>query len=373
MPKKFIILLEDDWEVWGNGLGNVAQLQYLPSLFLMKTLKKLGATMTFMVEVVQQLRYYEHDITDRNLHLQRKLWEENVLLMKDYGFDVQLHLHPQWFRAKQQGQHFLLNSNWNIGRYSAADQAVIVGEGIDYLETLVRQVDPAYKTIAFKGGSWGLQPSETLFAALEGKGVRIVMGVRNGLRLPNSGTDYTNTEERVMPYYPDYTDIRKVSREKTDIVIIPQPEYSPSLIPMMALGWDMVRQKYLAPDLSAYYYGEPVPAEIRKLSPLIDEKKLKWGAKPYQTHLKIGNQPYTYLKASFDDVIKRLDAEPGDRIPILLEAHTKNFLYHYAPIEKFLHYILDRYGDKVEFGTMTQYLGELDRNAGMIRRKSTNN
>ena len=131
MPKKFIILLEDDWEVWGNGLGNVAQLQYLPSLFLMKTLKRLGATMTFMVDVVHQMRYLEADIKDKSLQIQRKLWEENVLLMKDYGFDVQLHLHPQWHNATQKGQHFFLNSNWNIGRYSPQEQEIIVGEGID--------------------------------------------------------------------------------------------------------------------------------------------------------------------------------------------------------------------------------------------------
>ena len=93
-----------------------------------------------------------------------------------------------------------------------------MSEGIDYLQQLIRQVDPEYKTIAFKGGSWGLQPSENLFNLLGRNGIRIVMGVRNDLRLPKSGTDYTNTEERVMPYYPDYKDIRKVS-DKTEMSV----------------------------------------------------------------------------------------------------------------------------------------------------------
>ena len=370
MPKKFIILLEDDWEVWGNGLGNVAQLQYLPSLFLMKTLKRLGATMTFMVDVVHQMRYLEADIQDKSLQIQRKLWEENVLLMKDYGFDVQLHLHPQWHNAIQKGQHFHLNANWNIGRYSRAEQEIIVGEGIDYLEQLVRQVDPTYKTIAFKGGSWGLQPSENLFSILERKGIRIVMGVRNGLKLPISGTDYTDTEETVMPYYPDYTDIRKIASEKKGIVIIPQPEYSPSLVSMLALGYDMVKQKILRLDDTAHFYGEPVPLEIRHLSPLMDEKKLQFRSNPYQTHLKVGNQPYTYLKSSIDAVMGRLKDVPGERIPIILESHTKNFLQHYKPIERFLEYILQRYGDIAEFGTLSGFLNELESNPGMIKIKS---
>ena len=42
MKKRFNILIEDDWEVMGNGLGNVAQLQYLPSMFFMKLAKRLG-------------------------------------------------------------------------------------------------------------------------------------------------------------------------------------------------------------------------------------------------------------------------------------------------------------------------------------------
>jgi hypothetical protein len=336
----------------------------------MKTLRNLGGNMTFMVDVVHQLRYLKPDITDRNLHVQRRLWEENVLLMKDYGFDVQLHLHPQWHSAIRNGDHFYLNNVWNIGLYSAQEQCAIITEGIDYLQQLVRQVDPDYKTIAFKGGSWGLQPSEHLFKVLGKSGIRVVMGVRNDLRLPKSGTDYSNTEERVMPYYPDYTDIRKVSTKKEDIVIIPQPEYSPRIFPMISLGLDMIRQKFFGRDDTRYYYADPIKREILSLSPLLDEKKLNWSWNPYKTHLKIGNQPYSYLKASFDEIMDRFRNDPRQRIPIVMESHTKNYLLHYKPIAKFLHYIMDKYGDLVEFGTLSSFYRELQEDPGMIVVKS---
>ena len=51
-----------------------------------------------------------------------------------------------------------------------------------------------------------------------------------------------------MPYYPDYNDIRKVSANKEQIVIIPQPEYSPTFLPMLILGIDMVKQKLFGRD-----------------------------------------------------------------------------------------------------------------------------
>ena len=85
---KIIVIIEDDWELRGNGLGNVAYLQYLPSLFLMNIAKKFGIKITFMVEVMQQLAFLKHVNKDRNIKIQARIWEENVLLMKESGFDV---------------------------------------------------------------------------------------------------------------------------------------------------------------------------------------------------------------------------------------------------------------------------------------------
>src|SRR4051812_13708019 len=109
MSKKFCVLIEDDWEVLGNGLGNVAYHQYIPSLAFMKMAKKMGIRISFMVDVVQQL-IYQKPQADYNITLQKKLWDENVILMKQYGFDVQLHLHPQWYNAVKKDDHFHLSN-----------------------------------------------------------------------------------------------------------------------------------------------------------------------------------------------------------------------------------------------------------------------
>ena len=122
MEKKFCILIEDDWEVLGNGLGNVAQLQYLPSLYFMKLAKRLGINLTFMVEVVQQLEFIKHLDQDYNIRVQKNLWDDNIRLMIDYGFDVQLHLHPQWLNAEYKDDYFFLRDNWNMGKYEPAER-----------------------------------------------------------------------------------------------------------------------------------------------------------------------------------------------------------------------------------------------------------
>jgi hypothetical protein len=370
MKKRFNILIEDDWEVMGNGLGNVAQLQYLPSMFFMKLARRLGIRMTFMVDVVQQLVQKNHIHSDYNLKLQKNLWDDTVLLMKSYGFDVQLHLHPQWMNATLKDDYFYLGNNWNFGRYSAADQEMLIGESINYLEDLITPIDPEYKVIAYKGGSWGLQPSGDLLRNMEKYGIRIVMGVRKGMTLQGNGVDYTTLEESNMPYYPVYDDLCKVSAEKKEIMIIPLQIVTPGIKGLSFLAVDMLKRKISKKDSIRHYYSGEVPSKIIELSPLSEDSRPKFPFVNYKTHLKIGNQPYSYLKASFDQVINRLEQTPFERIPILIECHTKQYNHYYKDIERFLSYVLEKYGDVAEFSSLTDFLKETDVQKDIIKLKT---
>lgn len=370
MSKRFNILIEDDWEVMGNGLGNVAQLQYLPSMFFMKLAKRLGIRLTFMVDVVQQLVYKDHIQSDYNLKLQKNLWDDTVLLMKSYGFDVQLHLHPQWLNAKLKDDFFYLGNNWNFGRYSQADQETIIRDSINYLHELIRPVDPDYKVVAYKGGSWGLQPSGDLLRNMEKYGIKLVTGVRKGMYLPGNGVDYRNLEEPVMPYYPDYDDLCKISPEKKEIIIIPLQTVTPGIKGLGYLAVDLFKRKISKKDSLRHYYDDKIPEKIYELSPIAEESKPKFPFISYKTHLKIGNQPFQYLKTSFDQVINQLADTPYERIPILIECHTKQYNNYYGDIERFLSYVLNKYGDVVDFSTLSGFLKEVQTNAEMVKLKT---
>jgi hypothetical protein len=369
MKKRFNILIEDDWEVMGNGLGNVAQLQYLPSLFFMKLARRLGIKMTFMVDVAQQLLYIDHFDSDYNLRLQKNLWDDTILLMKSYGFDVQLHLHPQWMNATLKDEFFYLGNAWNFGKYSNSVQEALIAESINYLETLILPVDPNYKVIAYKGGSWGLQPSSDLLRNMEKYGIRIVMGVRKGMYLPANGVDYTTLEEPIMPYYPDFNDICKISSERKGIFVIPLQVVSPGIKSLGFLAINMIKSKISKKDSMRHYYNDRIPAKIKELSPLSKDSKPKFPFISYKTHLKIGNQPYAYLKASFDQVMKRLTKTSFERIPILIECHTKQYNNYYEDIERFLSYILEKYSEIAEFSSLTEFLKETDVNSNLVKLK----
>ena len=54
---EIVIAIEDDWELMGNGSGNVAQLQYLPALFLMNAAQERDIPLSFMVDVMQEIAF----------------------------------------------------------------------------------------------------------------------------------------------------------------------------------------------------------------------------------------------------------------------------------------------------------------------------
>jgi len=373
MDKKFSVIIEDDWELLGNGLGNVASHQYLPSLVFMKMAKKLDIKLTFMVDAAQQLEFNKYQDRDANFRLQKNLWDNSISLMREYGFDVQLHLHPQWLNASLNGDLYYLNNNWNIGKYDSLSQQNLIKNAINYLHALIRKYEPDYEVIAYKGGSWGLQPSENLFRSLEEEGIKIVMGVRKGMYIPENGVDYKNLEEEFLPYYPLYKDIQQVSNKTEKIFIIPLQSYQPGLGSLASLYLDMVQKKITKKSVLKYYYQSEIDNKILNLSPLNSNKKLQFGLHPYRTHLKIGNQPFGYLKNSFDATIERLKHINKTNIPIVIETHTKQFHDHYADIEKFLIYIKNKYDDSIEFKDITTYYKELKDSSEIVVGKKENN
>jgi hypothetical protein len=72
---KIYIALVDDWELKGNGLGEVKDLQYIPALKLMDLYEKLGVKATFMVEAFQRIAFEKFKDNYKEIDLQCKYWD----------------------------------------------------------------------------------------------------------------------------------------------------------------------------------------------------------------------------------------------------------------------------------------------------------
>src|SRR5574338_316494 len=202
------LALVDDWELSGNGSGNIRQLQFEPLRRLVSSYDRLGIHGSFNAEVMQQLTFRQHQHQHKDLEVLADEWDETVRQTFRQGHDIQLHIHPQWWNAEYQDGRWKLSSDWSILNYARADALQMLQRGKDYLENLLKDLDPNHRCVSFRSGAWCIAPSPHMLQLLADVGIvfdmSIVAGVKYDTR--NIKLDYTCCEEDFLPYYPLMTD-----------------------------------------------------------------------------------------------------------------------------------------------------------------------
>ncbi len=337
------IIIEDDWELKGNGLGNVASHQYLPSLFFMKMAKKYNFNISFMVDVAQQLEFLK--IKKKNIDIQTQLWKSIVELMKINGFDVQLHIHPQWINSSYIENYFHLTNNWNIALIKNKN---IINNSIKYLKDIIKPIDINYKIHSFKAGGWAIQPFNNIVKNLINNDIKIIIGPRKNMKNDLMNINYKNMQEDIYPYYPDYNDINRISSTQKNIFVIPLSHIKINFLELLYSNPinSYINKKH---QLETYF---KIPSYIKKLKQNKGETIINNIFRKVDTHMKIGNQHYKYLLKTFNITLNKY--KKLDKIaPIIFETHTKDFIYNYKNIDKFFNKITKN--KNIYFITLTEF------------------
>lgn len=213
------IALVDDWEIRGNGLGDVKTLQYDPAISLMNLYDDYGIKNTFNVETMQGLSFREYSAKDKNVHNDFTFWIQAIEEMIDRGHDIQLHIHPQFYKAQRINHYWKINKSWSFEDYTKNQIDDMVQSAHHYLKEIT--LNKSIKS--FRSGSWSIQNCPHLFNSLEKIGIKMDISIVDGLYYEGGGInlDYRNVESPYMPYYPNYEDARTISKTKTEIVEIP--------------------------------------------------------------------------------------------------------------------------------------------------------
>ncbi len=139
----------DDWEVRGNGTGDPRVLQFEPMRELVKIFNEHGIRGSFNAEVMQQLTYRSQQERFPELKAIADEWEEVVTDSFRQGHDIQLHLHPQWMGASYEERgNWKLGGDWSILNYPPQQMRAMLVSGKQYLETLLRRIDPGYACVS---------------------------------------------------------------------------------------------------------------------------------------------------------------------------------------------------------------------------------
>ncbi len=174
---KLNLIITADYEVFGNGSGNVDTCMVAPTEKMMSIAEKHGASICLFVDVCEYWAFkaiFEKGLTKEN----NALKIENQL--KDAiqrGHDVQLHFHPQWLDYQFENGEWNLNQDyWRLPEVEKLENWTIkklFEEGKKILEEMLQPVKSDYKCDVFRAGAWCIQPEEEVLNAMNELGFRI--------------------------------------------------------------------------------------------------------------------------------------------------------------------------------------------------------
>ena len=337
----------DDWELSGNGSGDVDELQFRPMRQLVEIYNAHGVRGSFNAEVMQQLTFRRFQDSHPKLKTLADGWDDHVRETFKQGHDIQLHIHPQWRGARYEGGAWRLTSDWSILNYDRDAAREMIAAGKEYLENLLRPIDGSYRCVSFRSGAWCIAPSEHMLSLLAEIGVVFDMSIVGGVRYDtkNIKLDYTNCEEDFLPYYPDMRDARRVSDKPEKIVCVPTNHFYGSrrqvLKHHLKQVWHKARKTAAASaaragSRSVEAYGQEW-AQSRHASPLT--RLYEKGVVPYLKgkHLisDIAQLDYSLLREMLRSVRRRARASGLSEVPVILENHTKD-VRDFSPIARFI-------------------------------------
>jgi len=217
------LALTDDWELRGNGSGDIEEIQFRAMRELVDLYDAHGVKSTFNAEVMQQLTFRKLEDQYPQLKPLAARWDEHVRMAFKRGHDIQLHIHPQWSKYSFENDRWRLSGDWSLLNYKPEASFAMLSAAKTYLENLIKPLSPNYQCLSFRSGSSAIAPSPFVLTQLAQLGIVFDMSIIQGLRVNtrNLQLDYTACDEGFLPFYPQLNDARKISRRAEPIVCVP--------------------------------------------------------------------------------------------------------------------------------------------------------
>lgn len=347
------LALVDDWELRGDGSGDMRRIQFEAMRKLLDVYERHGLRASFNAEVLQQFAHVESGKDNPEHRALAEEWEASVTGAYARGHDVQLHLHPQWRSAESDGTSWTLAENWSILSYPPDVAKSLVLEGKQYLEGLLRPLDSSYACVSFRSGSWAIAPSDHILHTLVDAGIVFDMSIADGLfyETRHVQLDYRNIEEPFLPYYPVLDDARRVASTSQPIVCVPThtfnvstPAHITGVLGRRASRLGPLRRpfrRFVAPsdaqsadDPDGYAQDHWMAPAGSSASRLRRVASLLRGSDRAPRVSDLSALSWHQMRQMLADIRRRATLSGMDVVPIVLENHSKD-IADLDPIERF--------------------------------------
>jgi hypothetical protein len=304
-----------DYEIYGNGEGSLSELVYEPAEQLMSIFRKRNARFVPFVEVAE-LEKMEAEGADSAISLVKMQIRE---FYKD-GFELGLHLHPQWCNARYQSGKWLLDfSEYNLCTLPRDRIVQIVGRSIAYLREVVGV--PDFTPFSFRAGNWLFQPTQPAAEVLAELGIKVDSSVFKGGLQHQHKLDY-----RPAIRNGDYWRF-------SDSANVPDPQGSLLEVPIytqMVPAWRMLTAKRVGLQRKG---SSAAQSGKNKLYRMMDLLRVRHPLKFDFCRMTLDE-----LTRMVDTVIREGEKNPTSFRPIVVIGHTKD-LVDFETVEFFLDYL----------------------------------
>jgi hypothetical protein len=306
-----------DYEIYGNGEGSLRELVYDPAEKLNSIFQEANARFVTFVEAAE-LEMIEANATDDAIELVKA----QVRNLYRNGFEIGLHLHPQWYNAhREEGKWLLDRSEYNLCTLDRERIMWIVHRAISYLRKVLNE--PDFTPLSFRAGNWLFQPTETAASVLTDNGIRVDSSVfKGGLQ-----------HEHVLDYRPAlkngcYWNFRNDVNAADPLGPLMEIPIYTQMVPF----WRMLTTKRVA--LQKKSHSAAVNALARKkpqrLSRLRDYLRFRYPLK------------FDFCRMTLPELISMIEGAlqedlktPGTLKPLVAIGHTKD-LVDFDTVEAFL-------------------------------------
>jgi hypothetical protein len=331
-----------DYEIYGNGTGALLELVYEPARRLMELFHKYNARFVNFVEAAEFEKIEAYG-TDTAIGLVKKQIGE---CHRD-GFEVALHLHPQWANARyQQGRWALDLNEYNLCTLPRARITEIVESSLAYLRHVVGQ--PGFTPLSFRAGNWLFQPTETAAGVLADQGIRIDSSVFKGGLQHNHKLDYRRASKNGY-YWPFSGDVNQPDSTGSWIEV---PIYA-AMVPF----WRMATSKRMA---FTNQFGVAGGDTRKKVGRALDFMRFF-----YPLKLDFCRMTLQELTSMMERIIQEDREQPETYRPVVAIGHTKD-LTDFDTVDSVLSFLKTNRIPVATFTDVYSKLAKLDRSADRV-------
>jgi hypothetical protein len=321
-----------DYEIYGSGQGSLNDLVYEPTQRLKQLFQKHAARFVVFTEVAEFAQIEKWKSDPAILLVRQQIHD----LYKD-GFEIALHLHPQWCNARfERGEWILDYSEYNLCTLPQARIVEIVRNALDYLRRVVGE--PSFTPLSFRAGNWLFQPTRDAARILGEQGVRIDSSVFKGGLQHMHGLDYRQARKNGS-YWPFSADVNQPDSRGQWIEVPIHTEMVPF--------WRMVTAKRMSMSARPGATNRNLGARWSRL-----RDRVRW---QYPLKLDFCRMTLQELTSMMAGIIREDQRDPESFRPVVAIGHSKD-LTDFDTVDAFLTFLS---ANRIAIGTFSDIYPKL--------------